>query len=607
LSARFAISEKFVVASSFHIAQTIFLTSATGAGAPRRFSPTGRVSTFVRFRSDGDFVDGAFPFHLEFKETAMQKKRFLLLTRRSLALVGATFLATGAAALADYPIRAYTITTIQDEPAPAPVVEEPKPAAPAPAPEEPKPAEPAPAPEEPKPAEPAPAPEEPKPAEPAPAPEEPKPAEPAPAPETPQPAEPTPVEEAVKDAKENVEAAAQAANEKVQEAAEVAKEKVENAIETAKENAAEAAQAARDGLEETIQKVKDEAADAAQVAKDATATAVETAKENVEKAAEVAKEKAEAVADAAKEKVDEAKNDVAKTPVKPRMYNYNASTLSCVMQCPECSIFSRAIHESGLEELIGGARRITIFAPTDGAFAHWPQESLDQLFDCQPALAAIVLNHICPESLSPAELTKLQRLACCCNYDDCVKYCGKKRADELALHCDAIADKTKEQQEVCDRNGGVGLGDGALCAASFPAPVVRCVNGYVYPIDRVQIPRGLKVYQALKSQEEQAAEETLEFELVEILIPSETLQPQDETKVDEMKKEEEKKDEKGKNGAQADEKEMKAEEEAKADDAKDEKEAKAEKSDAEEKDKKDKDDADDDQEDDDKDDEDDKK
>ncbi|MBQ5789814.1 MAG: fasciclin domain-containing protein [Thermoguttaceae bacterium] len=319
------------------------------------------------------------------------------------------------------------------------------------------------------------------------------------------------------------------------------------------------------------------------------------------------------------------------------MYNYNASTLSCVMQCPECAVFSRAIHESGLEELIGGARRITIFAPTDEAFARWPQESLEQLFACPPALAAIVLNHICPESLSPAELTKLQRLACCCNYDSCVKYCGKKRADELALHCDAIADKTKEQQEVCDRNGGVGLGDGALCAAaSFPAPVVRCVNGYVYPIDRVQIPRGLKVYQALKSQEEQAEEEALEFELVEILIPSETLQPQPEETKDneEMKKDEEKKNgngkkENGKNGAKADEtkaeKEMKADEtkaekEKKTDETKAEKEKKeekTEKADAKDKDKKDdkekkdqdddKDDADDDQEDDDKDDEDEKK
>ena len=304
------------------------------------------------------------------------------------------------------------------------------------------------------------------------------------------------------------------------------------------------------------------------------------------------------------------------------MYNYNASTLSCVMQCPECAVFSRAIHESGLEELIGGARRITIFAPTDEAFARWPQESLEQLFDCKPALAAIVLNHICPESLSPAELTKLQRLACCCNYDACVKYCGKARADELALHCDAIADKTKEQQEVCDRNGGVGLGDGDLCAAaSFPAPVVRCVNGYVYPIDRVQVPRGLKVYQALKSQEEQAPEEALEFELVEILIPSETLQPQPEETKDneEMKKDEEKKNgngkkENGKNGAKADEKEMKetkAEKETKADEKADakEKDKKDEKADAKDKDKKDekeKKDADDDKDDDEEDEDDDK-
>ncbi|MBQ7112536.1 MAG: fasciclin domain-containing protein, partial [Thermoguttaceae bacterium] len=363
-------------------------------------------------------------------------------------------------------------------------------------------------------------------------------------------------------------------------------------------DAAEAADVAKEQAKAAVEAAKANVEQAAQDAKEKTEAAAEVAKEQLDAVAKEGQAQANAVADAAKDALDGAKAnaDVAKTPVKPRMYNYNASTLSCVMQCPECAVFSRAIHESGLEELIGGARRITIFAPTDEAFARWPQESLEQLFDCKPALAAIVLNHICPESLSPAELTKLQRLACCCNYDSCVKYCGKKRADELALHCDAIADKTKEQQEVCDRNGGVGLGDGDLCAAaSFPAPVVRCVNGYVYPIDRVQVPRGLKVYQALKSQEEQAPEEALEFELVEILIPSETLQPQPEETKDneEMKKDEEKKNgngkkengKNGKNGAKTDE--MKAEKETKADGAKDEKEMKDEKSEAKDKDKKD--------------------
>ncbi|MBQ8362528.1 MAG: fasciclin domain-containing protein, partial [Thermoguttaceae bacterium] len=364
-------------------------------------------------------------------------------------------------------------------------------------------------------------------------------------------------------------------------------------------DAAGAADGAKEHAKAAVETAKENVEQAAKDAKEKTEAAAEVAKEQLDAGAQEGQEQAKAVADAAKDAIEGAKADAAaKTPVKPRMYNYNASTLSCVMQCPECAVFSRAIHESGLEELIGGARRITIFAPTDEAFARWPQESLEQLFDCQPALAAIVLNHICPESLSPAELTKLQRLACCCNYDACVKYCGKKRADELALHCDAIADKTKEQQEVCDRNGGVGLGDGDLCAAaSFPAPVVRCVNGYVYPIDRVQVPRGLKVYQALKSQEEQAPEEALEFELVEILIPSETLQPQAEETKDneEMKKDEEKKNgngkkengKNGKNGAKADDKEMKAEKETKADEAKAEKETKEEKAEAKDKDKKD--------------------
>lgn len=526
----------------------------------------------------------------------MQKKRFLLLTRRSLALVGATFLATGAVASAQgFPIRAYALSTIQEAPKAAES-----------APETPKHVEPAP--------------EPPKHAEPAP--ETPKHAEPAP--ENPKSAEPTPaqkVEEAVKDAKEHVETAAQEAKEKVRETAEAAKEKVETAIETAKEHAAETARAAREGLEEAIQAVATDADAAAQGAKKQAKAAVEAAKADVEEAAKNAKEKTEIAAELAKEQLavvaeegreqakavaDAAKRafEAAKTPVKPRMYNYNASTLSCVMQCPECAVFSRAIHDSGLEELIGGARRVTIFAPTDEAFARWPRESLEQLFDCKPALAALVLNHVCPESLSPAELTKLQRLACCCNYESCVKFCGKKRADELARHCDAIADKTKDRQKVCDQNGGVGLGDGALCAAaSFPAPVVRCVNGYVYPIDRVQVPRGLKVYQALKSQEEQVEADAIEFELVEILIPSDSLQPQtEETKNDEMNKNDDKKDENG-----AKENDAKAENEtAKVDETKAEKAEKAEKTDAKDADD-DKDDADEDEDKDDEDDEDDEK
>ncbi len=205
---------------------------------------------------------------------------------------------------------------------------------------------------------------------------------------------------------------------------------------------------------------------------------------------------------------------------KPRVYTFNASTLSCVMQCPECGVFSRAIHEAGLEDLVGGARRITIFAPTDEAFARWPQEKINQLFQCKPALAALVLNHIAPESLSPAELKKINAIANCCNYNVCLEMCGKSRAEILALHCEAIADQEQKTTLCCQpKDDSIGVGGGRVCkVGAFPFPAIRCNNGYVYPIDRVQIPRGLKVYQALKAQEAQADDATIEFELIEIAV-----------------------------------------------------------------------------------------
>jgi hypothetical protein len=58
-SARFANSEKFVVGAPSKFAQSIFLYVGDRRRSKRRFSPTGRVSTFARFRSDGAFVDGA--------------------------------------------------------------------------------------------------------------------------------------------------------------------------------------------------------------------------------------------------------------------------------------------------------------------------------------------------------------------------------------------------------------------------------------------------------------------------------------------------------------------------------------------------------------------
>lgn len=61
-----------------------------------------------------------------------------------------------------------------------------------------------------------------------------------------------------------------------------------------------------------------------------------------------------------------------------------------------------AVGEAGLGDTLNTTEDITVFAPTDDAFAAVPQETLDAAFaDPSGLLTTVLTNHVVPERLSP--------------------------------------------------------------------------------------------------------------------------------------------------------------------------------------------------------------
>ncbi|MDO5580973.1 MAG: fasciclin domain-containing protein [Planctomycetia bacterium] len=201
---------------------------------------------------------------------------------------------------------------------------------------------------------------------------------------------------------------------------------------------------------------------------------------------------------------DEAKKDQKESPAAElKADSCPESVLSCIMSSPECSIFARAIHDSGLEDVLASAKECTIFAPTNKAFEGWDKKDLDDLFGCKAALSALVLNHVCPKSLSPELLKKLKEAACCCNPEDCEKMMDKEMFKKAKECCPQLCEKMKKLHKVCTPDGRPCLGSGKLCHSvkAYPTGIVKCNNGYVYTINKVQVPRGLRVYRELQKEQ----------------------------------------------------------------------------------------------------------
>ena len=71
---------------------------------------------------------------------------------------------------------------------------------------------------------------------------------------------------------------------------------------------------------------------------------------------------------------------------------------------PVLSTLVSAVTEAGLVDTLNTAEDITVFAPTDDAFAKIPPKQLDKVLKDKKTLTAILTHHVVPGRLSPEDL-----------------------------------------------------------------------------------------------------------------------------------------------------------------------------------------------------------
>ncbi|MFB7383360.1 fasciclin domain-containing protein [Kitasatospora purpeofusca] len=72
---------------------------------------------------------------------------------------------------------------------------------------------------------------------------------------------------------------------------------------------------------------------------------------------------------------------------------------------PLLSTLVAAVTKAGLVDTLNSAKDITVFAPTDDAFAKLPKKDLDAVLADKDKLTRILTYHVVPQRLSPTTLT----------------------------------------------------------------------------------------------------------------------------------------------------------------------------------------------------------
>ncbi|MET8829056.1 fasciclin domain-containing protein [Streptomyces sp. NPDC004610] len=73
---------------------------------------------------------------------------------------------------------------------------------------------------------------------------------------------------------------------------------------------------------------------------------------------------------------------------------------------PALSTLVTAVQKAGLVDTLNNAENITVFAPTDDAFAKIPKADLDKVLNDKAALTKILTYHVVGQKLTPADLEK---------------------------------------------------------------------------------------------------------------------------------------------------------------------------------------------------------
>src|SRR5690348_9741644 len=81
---------------------------------------------------------------------------------------------------------------------------------------------------------------------------------------------------------------------------------------------------------------------------------------------------------------------------------------STLVQLPNYKTFVSLLEQAHLMPTLRGAAKMTVFAPTDEAFAAVPQAQLDSLRANPEALRKMLLNHVVSGSIDTREVLKLK-------------------------------------------------------------------------------------------------------------------------------------------------------------------------------------------------------
>ncbi|MFF5113863.1 fasciclin domain-containing protein [Streptosporangium sp. NPDC000509] len=73
---------------------------------------------------------------------------------------------------------------------------------------------------------------------------------------------------------------------------------------------------------------------------------------------------------------------------------------------PSLSTLAQAIEQAGLTETLNSAKDITVFAPTNEAFAKIPKEKLDKLLSDKAELTKVLTHHVVEGKKTPEDLTQ---------------------------------------------------------------------------------------------------------------------------------------------------------------------------------------------------------
>lgn len=126
---------------------------------------------------------------------------------------------------------------------------------------------------------------------------------------------------------------------------------------------------------------------------------------------------------------------------------------------PQFSTLVSLVEDAGLAGALSGKAKLTVFAPTDAAFAKVPKKTLNALAADRKLLRKVLLYHVVAGKLNAAKVVK--------------------RAGAKTLEGSRVEFSVK-------RGGKVFVND-----ARVITPDIRASNGIVHAINRVLLPPGL--------------------------------------------------------------------------------------------------------------------